>query len=148
LPPRRCSDRVRRLAGVEIGGAALGTYNDGSMIDVFPVHHDGHRVGQVTSACHSPRLEKNIGYAMVPTELSEPGTELQIDTGQGLVDAVVVPKPFIDPTKVQPKTDVRGLASPEAPLAGTVADGDGAAWPRQRTGERDHRARPPARSSR
>lgn len=118
------SGPVRRLAGVEIGGAALGTYNDGSMIDVFPVHHDGHRVGQVTSACHSPRLEKNIGYAMVPTELSEPGTELQIDTGQGLVDAVVVPKPFIDPTKVQPKTDVRGLDSPEAPLVGTVADGD------------------------
>lgn len=114
---------MRRLAGVEIGGPALGTYNDGSMIDVFPVHHAGDRVGQVTSACHSPRLAKNIGYAMVPAELSEPGTELLIDTGDGPVEAVVVPKPFIDPKKNQPKADVRGLDSPEAPLAGSVADG-------------------------
>src|SRR5699024_12302875 len=91
------SGPVRRLAGVEIGGAALGTYNDGSMIDVFPVHHDGHRVGPVTSACHSPRPEKNIGYAMVPTELSEPGTELQLDTGQGRVEAGAVPELVIGP---------------------------------------------------
>ena len=62
----------RKLVGVEIGGEQLGSYNDGSMIDVFPVHKDGSRIGKVTSACFSPRLEKNIGYAMVPTEQSEP----------------------------------------------------------------------------
>ena len=69
----------RQLVGVEIGGERLGSYNDGSMIDVFPVHKDGSRIGQVTSACWSPRLEKNIGYAMVPTEHSELGTEFEVE---------------------------------------------------------------------
>src|SRR5699024_10358759 len=100
---------TRKLAGVEIGGANLGSFNDGSMIDVFAVHHGGERVGQVTSACYSPRLEKNIGYAMVPVELSELGTELVVDTGEAKVDAVVVAKPFIDPKKNQPKQDVSSL---------------------------------------
>ena len=93
----------RRLAGVEIGGEPLGTFNDGSMIEAFGVLHGGERVGEVTSACFSPRLERNIGFAMVPVALSELGTALQIQTPEGLVDAVVVPKPFVDPTKETPK---------------------------------------------
>ena len=105
----RAEGPSRKLAGVEIGGPALGTFNDGSMIDVFGVHYGGHRVGEVTSACYSPRLEKNIGYAMVPIELTELGTALQIDTGSEMVEAVVVPKPFIDPSKEQPKQDVTTL---------------------------------------
>ena len=112
-----------KLVGLEIGGEPLGSYNDGSMIDAFPVHHDGAVVGQVTSACHSPRLEKNIGLALVPAALSEIGTRFQIDTGprpgaqlpsgEELVEAVVVPKPFIDPTKEQPKGDVTALGRGE-----------------------------------
>ena len=47
---------------------AAGSYNDGAMVDFFPVDTDGERIGKVTSACFSPRLEKNIGYAMVPIE--------------------------------------------------------------------------------
>jgi glycine cleavage system aminomethyltransferase T len=89
----------RKLVGVEIGGEQLGSYNDGSMIDVFPVHKDGSRIGKVTSACFSPRLEKNIGYAMVPIELAELGTELQVDIAGDQRDAVVVEMPFIDPKK-------------------------------------------------
>jgi hypothetical protein len=46
------------------------------MIDFFPIYANGERIGSVTSACYSPRLEKNIGYAMVPIEFAEPGTEL------------------------------------------------------------------------
>lgn len=94
---------TRRLAGVNIGGPALGTFNDGSMIDAFPVWRSRERVGEVTSACFSPRLERNIGYAMVPAGLSEIGTELEIETPAGVVPAVVVPKPFVDPTKDIPK---------------------------------------------
>jgi aminomethyltransferase len=94
---------TRKLAGVEIAGASLGAYNDGSMIDFFPVSRNGERVGRVTSACHSPRLEKNIGYAMVPTEHSELGTELEIDVYGDMRDAVVVQMPFIDPKKEIPK---------------------------------------------
>ena len=73
----------RKLVGVEIGGERLGAYNDGSMIDFFPVHKDGARIGKVTSACFSPRLEKNIGYAMVPTEHADLGTELEVERPEG-----------------------------------------------------------------
>ena len=102
----------RMLAGIEIGGERLGSYIDGSMMDVMPVLYGGQRVGEVTSACYSPRLEKNIGYAMLPTELTTVGTEIEVDTGRGRAAAVVVPKPFIDPTKDQPKQDVSALTSP------------------------------------
>jgi aminomethyltransferase len=111
---------ARMLVGLEIGGERLGTYNDGSMIDAFPVLHEGEVVGKVTSACYSPRLEKNIGLALVPAEHSAVGTAFTVDTGERLgtllpsgappVDAVVVPKPFIDPAKEQPKADVAALA--------------------------------------
>jgi glycine cleavage system aminomethyltransferase T len=93
----------RQLVGLEIGGAKLGTYVDGSMIDVFPVHDGDKRIGEVTSACHSPRLDKNIGLAMVPTEYTEIGTEVIVETPAGKTSGVVVEKPFIDPKKEIPK---------------------------------------------
>jgi aminomethyltransferase len=94
---------TRKLAGVEIAGASLGAYNDGAMVDFFPVRHHGGHVGQVTSACHSPRLEKNIGYAMVPTGLAELGTELEVEVDGESREASVVEMPFIDPKKEIPK---------------------------------------------
>jgi aminomethyltransferase len=96
----------RKLVGVEIGGERLGAYNDGSMIDFFPVHMDGARIGKVTSACFSPRLEKNIGYAMVPTAHADLGTELEVERPEGTTSAVVVEKPFIDPKKETPKQEL------------------------------------------
>jgi glycine cleavage system aminomethyltransferase T len=96
----------RKLAGVEIGGDPIGSYNDGSMIDVFPVHSSGSRIGEVTSACYSPRLEQNIGYAMVPIEQSELGTELEVERPDGTVSATVVEMPFIDPKKETPKQEL------------------------------------------
>jgi glycine cleavage system aminomethyltransferase T len=96
----------RKLVGVEIGGGQLGSYNDGSMVDFFPVSSHGKRIGKVTSACYSPRLEKNIGFAMVPIELAELGTELEVETPSEQTTAVVVRRPFIDPEKEVPKQDL------------------------------------------
>ena len=94
----------QKLVGVDIGGEPLGTYIDNEMIDFFPAHAGGRRVGHVTSACYSPRLEKNIGFAMVPLEFAERGTELQVDTPKaGRVSATVVTMPHFDPTKEIPK---------------------------------------------
>ena len=84
------------------------------MIDYFPVFKDGKQVGQVTSACYSPRLEKNIGYAMLPIALAELGTELEVETATGSQTAVVVRKPFIDPAKDTPKQEVAIGAAAEA----------------------------------
>jgi aminomethyltransferase len=94
----------QKLVGVDIGGEPLGTYIDNEMIDFFPAYAGDRLVGRVTSACYSPRLEKNIGFAMVPIEFAERGTELQVDTPKsGRVSAAVVTMPHFDPTKEIPK---------------------------------------------
>lgn len=94
----------RKLVGLEIGGPSVGCFNDGSMVDVFPVYKGDLRVGGVTSACYSPRLKKNIGMAMVPVEYSEIGTTVEVETQSGQQQAVVVEKPFYDPNKTIPKS--------------------------------------------
>ncbi|MDE2871273.1 MAG: glycine cleavage system protein T, partial [Gemmatimonadota bacterium] len=95
---------ARKLAGVEIDGAPL----DLNMTR-WPVHGEGpgrgigEEIGFVTSAVHSPRLNRNIGYAMVPAASAELGTRLSVTTPDGERDAMVVPRPFVDPDKEIPK---------------------------------------------
>jgi glycine cleavage system aminomethyltransferase T len=56
---------------------------------------------------YSPRLEKNIGFAMLPVEYTEFGTELEVETPQsGRVEVIVVRKPFIDAEKEVPRQQV------------------------------------------
>jgi glycine cleavage system aminomethyltransferase T len=93
----------RKLVGVEIEGPDLGTYIDNEMIDVFPVFDGAERIGSITSACHSPQLDKNIGFAMLPIEHAEMGRKFEAETPHGRTWAVTVPKPFIDPNKDIPK---------------------------------------------
>ena len=50
------------------------------------------------------RLEANIGYAMVPVEHAEPGTELTVAVPAGTARAEVVARPFVDPKKSIPKS--------------------------------------------
>lgn len=88
----------KRIVGVEINGERFPLFN----FTKWPVHRDGRRVGKVTSAVHSPRLNRNIGYAWVPVELAEPGTVLDVDTEWGERSATVVPMPFVDPEKAIP----------------------------------------------
>ena len=88
----------RKLVGVEIAGDPL----DLNMTP-WSVSVDEREVGRVTSAVYSPRLEKNIGYAMVPIESSETGSTLTVATPAGDRQATVVPKPFVDPRKEVPK---------------------------------------------
>ena len=89
----------RRLAGIEMEGAPI-EFN----MTRWPVRKGGETVGQVTSAIYSPRLEKNIGYAMVPVAHAALGTELEVGAPGGAVRAVVVPMPFVDPGKMIPKS--------------------------------------------
>jgi aminomethyltransferase len=64
----------------------------------------GDVVGRVTSACFSPRLEKNIGFAMLPIEHTDLGTTLEVETPvSGKVKASVVEMPHWDPKKDIPK---------------------------------------------
>ena len=89
----------RKLVGVEIDGDKL----DLNMTR-WPVSRDGSQIGQVTSAVYSPRLRKNIGYAMLPKEHTDMDTELVTATADGDRRTKIVEMPFVDPKKEMPKS--------------------------------------------
>jgi glycine cleavage system aminomethyltransferase T len=89
----------RKLVGVEIGGEPFRMWLE----DFWPVRSGGKIVGKLTSASRSFRLEKNIGYAWVPTVLAEPGNELELISPDGPVPAMTAALPFWDPGKDVPK---------------------------------------------
>ena len=92
----------RKLVGIGIGGDPLS--EEGAVADFRPVLVDGQRVGKVTGAAWSPRLERNVGYAWVPIELAAEGTNLEVAVADGSVPATVEALPFVDPEKRTPKS--------------------------------------------
>jgi len=88
----------RKLVGVEIEGPRIELN-----MTRWPVLREGLSIGYVTSAIHSPRLRRNIGYAMVPMEAAKLGTKLVVCMPSEERAATVVPKPFVDPKKQIPK---------------------------------------------
>ena len=90
----------RKLAGITIEGPPI------EMNAVrWAVAANGTGAGQVTSAVYSPRLKKNIGYAMMPVAHATLGTALTvIIPGVGARKATVVSRPFVDPNKDIPKS--------------------------------------------
>jgi aminomethyltransferase len=85
----------RRLVGVEIDGAPLAAGND----RFWTLRHAGGAVGHVTRCVHSPRLQRNIGFANVPIGLAAPGSGLAVEAPGGPRTARVVPTPFIEPKR-------------------------------------------------
>ena len=67
----------------------------GAFQDRWPVNIGGDRIGEVTGAVYSPRLDKNIGYAMLKSAHTSLGTSVSVSTPFGQANAVVVQKPFI-----------------------------------------------------
>ena len=90
----------RKLVGIEIDGPRI-------EMNAVPwtVAENGIGGGRVTSAIYSPRLKKNIGYAMVPASQAALQTWMTVTVpGIGERRAKVVPRPFVDPQKAIPKT--------------------------------------------
>ena len=85
----------RRQVGLRIEGERLA----GPNTTFWVVRDADNVVGKVTSAIYSPRLEKNIALAMVSVANAELGTELQVDTPFGALEATIVETPFYDPRK-------------------------------------------------
>ncbi|HEV3007844.1 MAG TPA: glycine cleavage T C-terminal barrel domain-containing protein [Burkholderiales bacterium] len=84
----------KKLVGVEISGAKMDLN-----LTRYPIRGGGF----VTSCVHSPRLQKNIGYAMLPAERAAE-KRLEIDAPDGVRAAIIVPMPFIDPKKAIAKS--------------------------------------------
>lgn len=85
----------QQLVGLEIDGDPFVGSND----FFWPVLKEGVKVGTVTSAIYSPRLEKNIALAMISIDHAELDTVLQVDKLSEKRACTVVPMPFHDPKK-------------------------------------------------
>ena len=84
----------RMLCGIEIDAEPLGANED-----LRPVSHAGRQVGKVTSCVYSPRLQKNIGYAILDLPSTALGTQLTVHRPEVNNSITVVEKPFVDPAK-------------------------------------------------
>lgn len=78
----------RKLIGFEMEGKRVARH------DYEVVDKDGNVIGKVTSGTMSPSLNKSIGMAYVPTELSKPGSEIFIQIRKNVFPATVVKFPF------------------------------------------------------
>ena len=88
----------RTINGVEFDGDPFPALNNVK----WPILDGGERIGKVTSAIFSPRLKKNIGYAWLPVDESELGTNITVQTEWGERSGTLVEMPFIDPNKQIP----------------------------------------------
>jgi aminomethyltransferase len=95
----------RKLVGVFFEGTQLRA----DLSEVWPVFSKGRQVGRVTDAVWSPGLERNIGYAWVPIDLSVPGTRLEVLSEYGEeIRATTTNLPFVDPEKRVPAQKLAG----------------------------------------
>jgi aminomethyltransferase len=93
----------RKLVGIEIDGDPM--TDEGALNDFWAVHGPGgDRIGRVTGAAWSPRLERNIGYAWVPSSHMTIGTQLEVAAPAGMRPSRVAALPFVDPRKEIPKS--------------------------------------------
>ncbi len=83
----------RRLVGIEIEGPALQVPNE----EFWDISKNGKSIGHVTRCAHSPRLERNIGWANVPVGSSTIGTEFVVASPSGDRKSVVCEAPWIRP---------------------------------------------------
>lgn len=77
----------RKLVGIEMIDKGIPRHG-------YEVLKDGEPVGFVTSGTQSPTLGKNVGLALVKTELANEGELLEIKVRKRTLQAKVVPTPF------------------------------------------------------
>ncbi|RKQ37775.1 glycine cleavage system aminomethyltransferase GcvT [Oceanobacillus halophilus] len=82
----------RKLIGIEM-------VDKGIPRTGYDVLFSNEKVGYVTSGTQSPTLKKNIGLALVKSELAVEGTELFVQVRKRTLKAKVVPTPFYKRTK-------------------------------------------------
>jgi glycine cleavage system aminomethyltransferase T len=81
----------RRIVGVELLGEPI---EQGIFSQCWPITKN-EKVGEILVALHSPRLDRNIGYAMIATEHSSLGTSMTVASPVGELEAQVVEMPFV-----------------------------------------------------
>jgi len=97
-----------KLAGLLMGGDPITWY----AADFYHVLHKGELVGYVTSAWYSPTQGSNIALAMLPVDLAEIGTDLEVAlptkySNSPTVPAKVEKTPFREPARGNEGTGLR-----------------------------------------
>ena len=93
----------RVLHGVFIGGAVLERNNEHR----WRVLDGDTQVGAVSSAVYSPRLERNIGFALFDIDRLDAAGALCVETPEGMRDIDITTMPFLDPDKSIPRASLR-----------------------------------------
>ena len=96
------AEALRRISKEGVRKKLVGVEISGTKMDLNFTRYPIRGGGFITSCVHSPRLKKNIGYAMLPVERTSE-KRLEIDAPDGVRSAQIVPMPFIDPRKEIPK---------------------------------------------
>ena len=94
---------TRKVHGVFMDGDAFEKNNEHR----WPVYNGDVTVGHISSAVFSPRLEKNIGFAMLDSGFDSHGGALTVDTAEGVRNLNATSLPFIDPDKKIPRASLR-----------------------------------------
>jgi aminomethyltransferase len=97
-------DALRRIRADGVARKQVGLILDTGPLErpnteFWPILKDAARIGRVTSAVYSPRLEKNIALAMVDADHAVVGIEVEVLVENMLVRAEIVERPFYDPKK-------------------------------------------------
>jgi len=88
----------RKLVGIVIGGEPM--TDEGALNDFWPVHEPGGAsIGRLTAGAWSPRLERNVGYAWVPSTHASEDTPLEVVSPSGARASTVARLPFVDAEK-------------------------------------------------
>ena len=87
LREQKAAGVTRKLVGFEMVDRGIARHG-------YPVLRGGEPVGVVTSGTQTPFLKKAIGMAYLPTEMTAPATEFEIDIRGRASRATVVPLPF------------------------------------------------------
>ena len=93
----------RKLVGVFMDGDAFEKNNEHRWL----VFNETEQAGVVTQAVYSPRLEKNIGFALLDMTHSSGDESLRVETPEGVRNLTITSLPFVDPDKKIPRASLR-----------------------------------------
>ena len=86
---------TEKLVGLELDGEPITKAPE----NFWPVNCNKNKVGRVSRAFFSPRLEKNIALAIVDIEFTNEGSELIVESPYGDFQSIVVSLPWFQADK-------------------------------------------------
>ncbi len=93
---------TRQIRGAFVDGPAFTKNNEHR----WAVRAGDKKVGEMSSAVHSPRLDRNIGFVLLDADVPETAENLTVETAEGVRKLTLTTMPFIDPDKKIPRADL------------------------------------------